>query len=219
VAAAWLNTADRDTIRSTFRRGWFILNGELPDGRELTPRWLWRGRRFAENLAAIDAQLAKPTTPETGDLSRFELWRQKCLTLQRLGRAEEADEAARTVMSLMKELEPVPEKDVSDKYSRLGWALACAGRRDEAIAAGRQAIQVLAASNRIQDRWTQEIALAKIHAHFGQKRECVELLAKLLRVPSGITVPMLRVEPDWDNMREDTGFKALLADPKNAAPL
>jgi hypothetical protein len=61
--------------------------------------------------------------------------------------------------------------------------------------------------------------LAKIHAYFGQKRECVELLSKLLRVPSGITVPMLRVEPEWDNVREDAGFKALLADPKNDAPL
>ena len=30
---------------------------------------------------------------------------------------------------------------------------------------------------------------------------------------------MLRVEPEWDNVREDAGFKALLADPKNDAPL
>jgi hypothetical protein len=44
-------------------------------------------------------------------------------------------------------------------------------------------------------------------------------LSKLLRVPSGLTVPMLRVDPAWDNVREDTRFKALLADPKNSAPL
>ena len=30
---------------------------------------------------------------------------------------------------------------------------------------------------------------------------------------------MLRVDPTWDNVRKDDGFKALLADPKNSAPL
>ena len=68
-------------------------------------------------------------------------------------------------------------------------------------------------------RWTREIALAKIHACVQRPRECVELLADLLREPCGLTVPMLRVDPDWDNVREDAGFKALLADPKNSAPL
>ena len=68
-------------------------------------------------------------------------------------------------------------------------------------------------------RWTREIELAKIYAHAKRPRECIELLAKLLRLPSGITVPMLKVEPDWDNVREDAAFKALLADPKNSAPL
>jgi hypothetical protein len=45
------------------------------------------------------------------------------------------------------------------------------------------------------------------------------LLAKLLRVPSGLTVPMLKIDPAWDNLRDDPEFKALLADPKNSAPL
>ncbi len=44
-------------------------------------------------------------------------------------------------------------------------------------------------------------------------------VAKLLRVPSGLTVPMLKGDPAWDNVREDAGFKALLADPKNNEPL
>jgi hypothetical protein len=38
-------------------------------------------------------------------------------------------------------------------------------------------------------------------------------------VPSGLTVPMLKVDPVWDNVRDNAGFKALLADPKNSAPL
>ena len=61
--------------------------------------------------------------------------------------------------------------------------------------------------------------LARIYALIERPRECCELLAKLLRVPSGLTVPMLKVDPTWDNVRDDPAFKALLADPKNSAPL
>jgi hypothetical protein len=48
---------------------------------------------------------------------------------------------------------------------------------------------------------------------------CSPLLAELLRVPCGLTVPILKIDPAWDPVRNDPGFKALLADPKNLAPL
>ena len=68
-------------------------------------------------------------------------------------------------------------------------------------------------------RWTREIELAELYAFLGRKSDCTELIARLLLVPSGLTVPMVKVDPAWDNMREDAEFKALLADPKNSAPL
>ncbi len=39
----------------------------------------------------------------------------------------------------------------------------------------------------------------------------------LPRLPSGITVPVLRGDPTWDPVREDSEFKALLADPSPRA--
>ena len=45
------------------------------------------------------------------------------------------------------------------------------------------------------------------------------LLMKLRRMPNGLTVPLLRVDPACDNLHEDADFKASLADPKNSAPL
>lgn len=30
---------------------------------------------------------------------------------------------------------------------------------------------------------------------------------------------MLKVDPTWDNVRDDPAFKALLVDPKNSEPL
>ena len=58
-----------------------------------------------------------------------------------------------------------------------------------------------------------------VEARAGNSRASVDLLRKLLTQPSGITVPELRQHPDWDNLRDDPEFKALLADPKNSAPL
>ena len=66
---------------------------------------------------------------------------------------------------------------------------------------------------------TPEQLLARILARASRTRESVALIKQLLAQPSGLTVPMLRIEPDWDNLRDDPEFKALLADPKNSAPL
>ena len=61
--------------------------------------------------------------------------------------------------------------------------------------------------------------MAEIYAYLGRPRECAEVLAELLRVPCGLTVPILKIDPVWDPVRNDPGFKALLVDPKNLAPL
>jgi len=45
------------------------------------------------------------------------------------------------------------------------------------------------------------------------------VLARLLQAPSLTTVPMLRVDPDWDPVRSDPWFQALLNDPKTDEPL
>ena len=97
-------------------------------------------------------------------------------------------------------------------------ALSRLGEAEPAIAAARRAVAARDGSDVI-GRWTQEELLAEISAYVRRPRECCEVLAKLLRVPSGLTVPMLKVDPTWDNVRDDPAFKALLDDPKNSAPL
>jgi hypothetical protein len=94
-----------------------------------------------------------------------------------------------------------------------------ANRKGEAIGICRRLTEGLPAPVRTRERWTREQNLAPIHAWFGDKRECVEILARLLVVPSGVTVPNLRFAPDWDRVRDDPAFQALLADPRNSAPL
>jgi hypothetical protein len=117
-----------------------------------------------------------------------------------------------------KEVEPavLPERQVQGMKIM---ALAYAGRKEEAIALCRRQIEGSAAPVQTSARWAWEQDLALLHAWFGDKRECVEILARLLLVPSGVTVPHLRLAPDWDRVRDDPRFQALLADPRNSAPL
>lgn len=137
----------------------------------------------------------------------------------RLGQSAEAATAAREALATAERLQRVDEVGPTDKPGWLAAALVCAGRGDEGIAAAKRAVAVAPAESHVALRWTREIELARIYAYAKRPRECIELLGKLLRLPSGITVPMLKVEPDWDNVREDPAFKTLLADPKNSASL
>lgn len=73
--------------------------------------------------------------------------------------------------------------------------------------------------NQTRYRWAREVSLAGIYADLGHSSECVAILARMLKIPGPISVPILRVDPVWDNVRDDPCFQALLADPKNSAPL
>ena len=53
-------------------------------------------------------------------------------------------------------------------------------------------------------------ALAEIYAWTGESDEAFRLLDHLLAVPSNITVPMLKLDPAWDPLRQDPRFQALI---------
>lgn len=123
------------------------------------------------------------------------------------------------MVELARQLQALPDFGPSPKAGWLASALVRAGNADEAIAAGNRYVEAALPALHVAERWHRQTELAQIFAYLNRPRECVELLTKLLRLPSGITVPMLKVDPVWDNVREDSAFKALLADPKNSAPL
>ena len=199
----------------------YQLKGELPasftERSSLLPGiWQWRSRRFAE-ADTIIARLRK-LAPRS-DLHRLNLLCLHSDVLARLGRTEDAMQAGREALALAEKLQTIPEVGISNKAGRLADGLVRVGRNDDAIAAARRHVAAASVTTQTSLRWAHEFLLAEIYAHARRPRECVELLAKLLRVPSRVTVPMLRIDPTWDNVREDPGFKALLADPKNSAPL
>jgi tetratricopeptide (TPR) repeat protein len=196
----------------------YRLKGETPsegDAESQITTNLWRMRRFDELLKRLERFLQSQIT----DKLRFDYLEMKAQTHLRLGQRPEATKAAEQALELAQRPSLDPDDAPDAQGMRRAYALAVLGRGDEAIAAGKRSIVAVATANQILLQWYREEDLAIICATLNRPGECVALLAKLLRVPSDVTVPQLKADPYWDNIRNDPAFQALLADPKNSAPL
>ena len=52
--------------------------------------------------------------------------------------------------------------------------------------------------------------LAEVYCILGENSQAIDLLDGLLGRPSNVTVPILKVSPAWDPLRQDPQFQALL---------
>jgi hypothetical protein len=84
------------------------------------------------------------------------------------------------------------------------------GQKEEAIAEGKRAVELLPESQDALDGPQGTAALAEICAWTGEFDEAFRLLDHLLAVPSNITVPMVKLDPAWDPLRQDPRFQALI---------
>jgi TolB-like protein/Flp pilus assembly protein TadD len=96
------------------------------------------------------------------------------------------------------------------RHGQHGLILAALGQKQEAIAEGKRAVELLPESEDAFDGPQVTAALAQIYAWTGEFEEAFRLLDHLLVVPNGLTVPMLKLDPTWDPLRNDSRFQALL---------
>ncbi|TNF70540.1 MAG: tetratricopeptide repeat protein, partial [Acidobacteria bacterium] len=147
---------------------------------------------FSSQLVSIPVEL------DRGDALRF------------MGRNEEARsayEAAR--IALEQELEQRP--DDFRLHSSLGLAYAALGRKAEAIAAGKRAVEMQPVEKDAYIGPLQVRHLAIIYAQLGEPDLAVDQLEYLLSIPSRTSVQILRLDPVWDPLRDHPRFQALLA--------
>jgi tetratricopeptide (TPR) repeat protein len=85
------------------------------------------------------------------------------------------------------------------------------GRKDDAIAMGRRAVDLLPIARDAYDGPLLATKLAAIYAHFGEADRTLDLLTELVTIPNGPTSGTLRVEPEWNPVRDDPRFTKLLA--------
>jgi TolB-like protein/Flp pilus assembly protein TadD len=98
----------------------------------------------------------------------------------------------------------------SARHGQHGLILAALGQKQEAIAEGKRAVELLPESQDALDGPHATATLAQIYAWTGEFDEAFRLLDHLFTVPSNLTVPMLKLEPVWDPLRQDPRFQALI---------
>jgi TolB-like protein/Flp pilus assembly protein TadD len=96
-------------------------------------------------------------------------------------------------------------------YSFLGMVDAALGRNEQATEEGRKAILLLPRSLDAFDGPVLATNLAAIYAAVGDSDRAFEQLASLRNVPNGPTQSTLRIEPEWDSLRQDPRFQQLTA--------
>jgi TolB-like protein/Tfp pilus assembly protein PilF len=96
------------------------------------------------------------------------------------------------------------------RHGQHGLILAALGQKQEAIAEGKRAVELLPESQDAMDGPKITAALAQINAWTGEFDEAFRLLDHLLAIPGGLTVPIFKLDPAWDPLRKDPRYQALL---------
>ena len=99
-------------------------------------------------------------------------------------------------------------------HSALGIAWAGLGRKDEAIAEGKKAVDLLPVTREAFRGYRHEHDLARIYTMVGEYDAAVSRLEYLLSIPGWLTPAWLRIDPDWDPLRGNPRFQRLVGGEK-----
>ena len=99
-----------------------------------------------------------------------------------------------------------------DLHAALAQCLAGLGESRDAVAEARRAIELQAIGRRAVTQPGAMVNLASVQARTGDAGGAIATLGKLLAMPAGLdmSAEALRIDPDWDPIRHDPRFQALL---------
>ena len=95
-------------------------------------------------------------------------------------------------------------------HSALGVAYAGLGRKEDAVREGKLAVEMLPVSKEAMRGPYRVEDLARIYVMVGEFDEAIDKLEFLLANPGVMTIPLLRLDPAWDPLRDDPRFGDLL---------
>ncbi|MHC4324801.1 MAG: tetratricopeptide repeat protein, partial [Planctomycetota bacterium] len=115
-------------------------------------------------------------------------------------------ESARSILET--KIQELPED--SRFHSSLGIAYAGLGRKADAIREGELATNLLPVSKEAWRGTFRIEDLARIYVMVGEFDAAIEKLEFLLSVPSELSVPLLKLDPAWNPLRDHPRFKKLV---------
>ena len=92
----------------------------------------------------------------------------------------------------------------------LGLAYAGLGRRQEALEEGQRAVALCPVSRDAVEGPVLLVILAEIYTRLGEYDQAIDQLEVVLSIPSEVSVPLLRIDPVWDPLRDHPRFQQLL---------
>jgi serine/threonine protein kinase/tetratricopeptide (TPR) repeat protein len=158
-------------------------------------------RTFAAAVSAIG-----PGSFE-GDTARYHLLAAEVAGFRRDRGAERAHaDSARGLLA--QQVASLPEDPML--LARYGLALARAGRREEAVQAGRRAAELLPVERDASGGPAVRVHLARIYTLLGSADAALGLLEPLTGMPSWISAAELRSDPVWTPLRSHSLFTPLV---------
>ena len=164
-------------------------------------------RKFAEVARVADSIHDETVASYSGALcSKYSMIG---VARKAVGNAAGAREAFLKAKSFA-EVEVKQSPDDAPAHARLAEALAWFGEKDAALLEIDRAQQLLPESKDAFGGPEITESAAEIHAVLGDTAGAVSILDGLLSRPSSVTVPVLKMNPMWDSIRDDPRFKALI---------
>jgi TolB-like protein len=173
-------------------------------------------RRYPAAIEIISSTVAAKT--KRGESSDFE----KLLLALSHQRAGDVAAARATYQDAAQDLQRQLEKFAPDSYqaawthATLGVAYAGLGEAASAIAEGQKAMAMQPTSKDQFEGPLREEAMARIYALLGDADHAIPILKRLLQIPYFLapTPALLRLDPVWDQIRNDPRFQELAAEKK-----
>jgi serine/threonine protein kinase/Tfp pilus assembly protein PilF len=101
-------------------------------------------------------------------------------------------------------------------HSSLGLVYASLGHKEEAIREGKLGVELNPVSGDTMSGPERVADLSIIYVAVGEYDKALDQIEYLLSIPSLLSVPMLKIDPRWDPLREHSMFQRLLEKlPKN----
>jgi serine/threonine protein kinase/Flp pilus assembly protein TadD len=126
--------------------------------------------------------------------------------LNRIELAHQEFEKAKLILE-----EKVKEQsDFAPIYSSLGKAYAGLGRKEDAIRAGKKAMELVPLSVDKFQAPSFIMEMAAIYTMIGEYDLAFDEIEKVLSVPSFFSVKMLSIDPSWDRLRAQPRYKQIV---------